>query len=44
MMAEQNGKEKKMWIELIEKELISCFGGGDRDKRTFFDQLVNLFK
>ena len=32
-----------MWIELKEKELFSCFGG-DRDKRAFFDWLIDLFK
>jgi len=37
-------KGDKMWIELKEKELFSCFGGGDRDKRAFFDWLIDLFK
>lgn len=33
-----------MWVELIEKELVNCFGGGGRDKYTFFAWLVDLFR
>lgn len=33
-----------MWIELMEKELIMCCGGGVENKYLVFAWLIDLFK